>query len=315
MATTEQTVINRQAPFMEDYIRKLLASGYDLADIPVDIPDIQIAGFTPEQIDAMKMTSEGIGKFQPFLDEATSTISTQFGKPGVDEAYSADQISQFMNPYTDEVIKATEKDLLRQGAQAQNQLAGNIVGSRAFGGSRAGITSALLAGDTLDRIGQQSGQLRAAGYESALQQARNLADAQIREKSLMGQLAGQQAGLGALTQQLNQQDVANLLGIGSLKQGMAQATLDAQRQTDLQQQYEPFQRLGFFSDLLRGVPSSSQTVSATTAPTPSLLSQIGGVAATGLGLAGQLGYRPFSNNTNNTGIFSGKSNVFQPFFS
>ena len=32
-----------------------------------------------------------------------------------------------------------------------------------------------------------------------------------------------------------------------------------------QQQYEPFQRLGFFSDLLRGVPSSSQTVSATTA--------------------------------------------------
>ena len=56
MATTEQTVINRQAPFMEDYIRKLLASGYDLADIPVDITDIQIAGFTPEQIDAMKMT-------------------------------------------------------------------------------------------------------------------------------------------------------------------------------------------------------------------------------------------------------------------
>ena len=277
MATTESTVINRQAPFMEDYIRKLLASGYDLADIPVDIPDIQIAGFTPEQIDAMKMTSEGIGKFQPFLDEATSTISTQFDKPGVAEAYSADQISQFMNPYTEEVIKATEKDLLRQGAQAQNQLAGNIVGSGAFGGSRAGITSALLAGDTLDRIGQQSGQLRAAGYESALQQARNLADAQIREKSLMGQLAGQQAGLGALTQQLNQQDVANLLGIGSLKQGMA------------------------------------QTVSATTAPTPSLLSQIGGVAATGLGLAGQLGYRPFSN-TDNTGIFSG-SNMFKPLAS
>ena len=51
----------------------------------------------------------------------------------------------------------------------------------------------------------------------------------------------------------------------------------------------------------------------TTAPTPSLLSQIGGVAATGLGLAGQLGYRPFSNNTNNSGIFSGNSNIFKPF--
>ena len=53
------------------------------------------------------------------------------------------------------------------------------------------------------------------------------------------------------------------------------------------------------------MPSASQTVTATTAPTPSLLSQIGGVAATGLGLAGQLGYRPFadSNKSGNTGIF------------
>ena len=188
---------------------------------------------------------------------------------------------------------------------AQNRLAGNVVGSGAFGGSRSGIASALLAGDTLDRIGQQSGQLRAAGFESALQQARNLADAQIRERSLAGALAGQRAGLGELQQRLGQQDIANLLGIGSLQQGQAQALLDAQRQSDLQQAYEPFQRLGFFSDILRGVPSASQTVTATTAPTPSLLSQIGGVAATGLGLAGQLGYRPFadSNKSGNTGIF------------
>ena len=147
--------------------------------------------------------------------------------------------------------------------------------------------------------------MRAAGFESALQQARNLADAQIRERSLAGALAGQRAGLGEFQQRLGQQDIANLLGIGSLQQGQAQALLDAQRQSDLQQAYEPFQRLGFFSDILRGVPSASQTVTATTAPTPSLLSQIGGVAATGLGLAGQLVYRPFadSNKSGNTGIF------------
>ena len=304
MATTEQTVINRQAPFLEDYARKLLESAYQKSGQEIDIPDIQIAGFTPEQQKAVTMTKEGIGGFQPFLKGAEEELDAIRDQPSVTEAYSPEGIARFMNPFTDEVIKATEQDLLRQGAMAQNQLAGNVVGSGAFGGSRSGIASALLAGDTLDRIGQQSGQLRAAGFESALQQARNLADAQIRERSLAGALAGQRAGLGELTQKLGQQDIANLLGIGSLQQGQAQALLDAQRQTDLQQAYEPFQRLGFFSDIFRGVPTASQTVTATTAPTPSLLSQIGGVAATGLGLAGQLGYRPFADsNKANTGIF------------
>jgi hypothetical protein len=178
------------------------------------------------------------------------------------------------------------------------------VGQGAFGGSRQAIARNELASNILDQQAKTAGQLRAAGFESALQQARNLADAQIRERSLLGQLAGQQAGLGGLQQQLQQQDVANLLGIGSLQQGQAQALLDAARQGDLQQAYEPFQRLGFFSDILRGVPTASQTVTATTAPTPSLLSQIGGVAATGLGLAGQLGYRPFAKDNTGLGSFN-----------
>ena len=62
--------------------------------------------------------------------------------------------------------------------------------------------------------------------------------------------------------------------------------------------------LYFFSDILRGVATASQTVTATTAPTPSLLSQIGGVAATGLGLAGQLGYRPFAKDNTGLGSFN-----------
>ena len=186
MATTEQTVINRQAPFLEDYARKLLESAYQKSGQEIDIPDIQIAGFTPDQRSAVTKTREGIGGFQPFLQGAREELDTIRDQPSVTEAYSPEGIARFMNPFTDEVLKATEQDLLRQGAMAQNQLAGNVVGSGAFGGSRSGIASALLAGDTLDRIGQQSGQLRAAGFESALQQARNLADAQIREISLAG---------------------------------------------------------------------------------------------------------------------------------
>ena len=43
MATTEQTVINRQAPFLEDYARKLLESSYQRSQDAVDVPDIRVA--------------------------------------------------------------------------------------------------------------------------------------------------------------------------------------------------------------------------------------------------------------------------------
>ena len=304
MATTEQTVINRQAPFLEDYARKLLESSYQKSQDAIDVPDIRIAGFTPDQQSAVTKTREGIGTFSPFIQGADRAVTDAIGRPSVDQTFGPQGIASFMNPFTQGVIDTTLGDIARQGQIAQNQLAAGAVGQGAFGGSRQAIAQNELASSVLDQQAKTAGQLRAAGFESALQQARNLADAQIRERSLLGQLAGQQAGLGGLQQQLQQQDVASLLGIGSLQQGQAQALLDAARQGDLQQAYEPFQRLGFFSDILRGVPTASQTVTSTTAPTPSLLSQIGGVAATGLGLAGQLGYRPFARDNRGMGSFN-----------
>ena len=296
MATTEQTTISRQAPFLEDYARKLLESSYQQSQNAIDIPDIQVAGFSPDQQAAVAAQREGIGAFQPFLDTAGKTVSDTIGQPSVGANYGAEGIAQFMNPFTESVIDASQADIARQGQIAQNQINANAVGAGAFGGSRQAIANQELQRNVMDQQAKTGSQLRATGFESALQQARNLADTQIRERSLLGQLAGQQAGIGQLQQQLSQNDIASQLGIGSLQQGQAQALLDAARQGDLQQAYEPQQRLAQFSDILRGVPSSSQVSTSVTAPTPSLLSQIGGVAATGLGLAGQLGYRPFSNN-------------------
>ena len=70
MATTEQTVIQRQAPFLEDYARKLLESSYQRSQQPVNVPDIRIAGFTPEQQQAVRRTQEGLGTFEPFIQGA-----------------------------------------------------------------------------------------------------------------------------------------------------------------------------------------------------------------------------------------------------
>jgi len=97
----------------------------------------------------------------------------------------------------------------------------------------------------------------------------------------LGNLGVQQGALGQSAQQLGQQDVNFLYNIGQQQQALTQQQNDAQRNAALQQAYEPYQRLAFLSDIYKGAPSSQQSISAATAPTPSAFQQ-----AVGTGIAG-----------------------------
>lgn len=280
----KQTVenINRLAPFMEDYTRKLLESAYQRVQTGETVPNIEVAKLTPEQIQAGELAQQGLGSFQPFLDQAEQLTQQGVGILSDPTAYQ-----QFMSPYTQDVIDNVQKDIERnRQIQAQN-IAGNAVSQGAFGGSRERIAQTELARNAASQFADTAAKLREAGYQTALNQQQRVAEG-------LGQFGGQMANLGITGQQAGQQDIANLLGIGSLYQQQAQNVADATRATQLQQQYEPYQRLGFFSDILRGVPTTQSSVQVGTSPGQSPFSQIAGAAATGLGLAGQLGYQPFA---------------------
>jgi hypothetical protein len=90
---------------------------------------------------------------------------------------------------------------------------------------------------------------------------------------------------------LAQGDTSFLYNIGNQQQAYQQKVLDAARQTAIQQQYEPYQRVSFLSDIYKGAPSSQQTISQTSAPSPSLVSQVGG-----LGIAGLSAYNLFGGD-------------------
>ena len=85
------------------------------------------------------------------------------------------------------------------------------------------------------------------------------------------------------------QDINTLLGIGGLQQGQAQKELDVARANELGQEALPFQRIGFLSDIFRGVPAVQQTTSRMSTPPPSRGSQLLGLGIAGLGAVGQAG--------------------------
>ena len=131
---------------------------------------------------------------------------------------------------------------------------------------------------------QQARQQAAAQLQLAAGQGIGTLGSQAAQT--LGTLGVQQAGLGELGTKLGTQDLTNLANLGQTQRNIAQQQLDAARQTNLQDIYEPYQRLSFYSDILRGAPSTQQTLSVSTAPSPSLLNQVVGGGIAGLGLAG-----------------------------
>ena len=73
---TIQEQIYREAPEIEAIKMGLLGSAKDLADIPIQLPQEQVAGFTPLQEAAFAAANQpgGIGGFQPLLQQGNQTI-------------------------------------------------------------------------------------------------------------------------------------------------------------------------------------------------------------------------------------------------
>ena len=73
--------------------------------------------------------------------------------------------------------------------------------------------------------------------------------------------------------------------MGKQQQAQQQAVMEAQRQSQLQQAYEPYQRGSYLSDIYKGAPSSQQSITTSTTPNASTAQQISGLGIAGLGAA------------------------------
>ena len=303
MAT--QTVIQeaRLPKFQEDFLANIFTSAQNLADDgTMPFAPQKLADLSQGQQQAITSALQGVGSFQPFLQQGAQAIGQGIGQLGTAQNYvagagfSPTDFQQFMDPFTEEVIAATQADIARQGAMQQNQLGASAVGAGAFGGSRQGIAQGEIARNVMDQQARTGAQLRSQGFAQAQNLAQQAAQQQLKQAQLTGQLGQTVAGLGTQTaalgqfgQQMGVQDINTLLGIGGLQQGQAQKQLDIDKQNLLATQALPFQKIGFLSDIFKGVPSLQQTATTTSMPRPSTSSQLLGLGIAGLGAVGQAG--------------------------
>src|SRR5882762_9359630 len=214
------------------------------------------------------------GFANPYIQQATGLAS------GAANPLTQSQIQNYMSPYTQNVVDATQNQFNNQNALAASNMKGNTIAQGALGGNRAAVGQATLAGQ------QQASQapVIAGLYNQGYGQALSTAAQQYQQNPMAA--AGQLANFGLSGQNAALQGAQAQIGAGTLQQGTQQAQDTAAYQQFEQQQAYPFQTAQWLAGI--GLPIASQlgttSQGQTTTPGPSPWSQIAGTAIAGAGL-------------------------------
>lgn len=268
------------------------ASGQPIQKVVGGIPRPDVMPLTPAQQQAIQLGISGIGAYAPLMESAKGTYGMgvtsamsgydEFGRP---LAYDPQSYRPYYDPYVEEVIDRTQADIQRSGDIQRQRAAGQAVGAGAFGGSRAAVQQQEIQRNVEEQKARTGAQLRSQAFNQAQEQAQSAFQNQMQRGQTGAQifqgLGTAQAGLGQLAQTLGYQDVQNLLNVGGIEQKQRQAEYDVQRQSAIEEAYEPFQRFSYMSDIFRGVPSTQSTMTAKSAPEQNVL---GSTIGTTMGL-------------------------------
>ena len=287
--TTTQTYVTREPDWMEALRRGLIEDVKGVTSkAPGQLPEYQVAGLSGQQGRASDLASAGIGAYQPYLQQAGNYMGTGANMVAAGtQAYDPNAVTQYMNPYQQQVTQNAIQEMNRQAAIQQQGVAAQAAKAGAFGGSRYGVQQAELGRNLADVQSARIAQDYAQNYSQAQQAAMNAFQNQQARMQAAGQnlaTIGQGiAGLGQQTSALGQGDVSFLYNMGANMQGQQQKLLDAQRMNQAMMNAEPYQRLSYYADILNKTPSGQMGMTATTQPTPSAFSQIAGLGIAGLG--------------------------------
>lgn len=209
----------------------------------------------------------------------------QFSEFNFDPArqFTGQEVQQYMSPYLENVLDVQKSQAVEDFDRLRGSRNTRAVQAGAFGGSRQGVQEGLAEEALMKQMGQIDASGRQAAFEQAAQQfgtdraaqmAQQQAQAGEQERvqtgteasrqfgagqglaalGAAGTEAGRLVGIGEQERAANIQNAQLREAIGRAQQGEAQAGLDIGYQDFLRQQGYPQEQLGFYSDVLRGLP-------------------------------------------------------------
>ncbi len=290
MASREEQEYSTQAPagYIGDFLQKDIfpyAQGFLRQQFgqlgsddtsPFTYTGERVADFDPREIRGMQLADQGIGSYQPFLNqqsnllsEATGTMrsAADIGGQGISAGLTAgrgltgeaagftrgagpdfsaargglgraelsgygstgifnpnQQVSNFYNPFEEQVVQQTLDDISERFGKADIGLRDQAIGAGAFGGARSRLTQEELAEDAARGAAQQVGAIRSQGFEGARNAAQQAFEAQQRRQlglaGLQGQLAAREGQLGSAEAQAALRQGQQLGRLGQAEFGM-----------------------------------------------------------------------------------------------
>lgn len=211
----------------------------------------------------------------PFIGDAASMARTAASP------ISASDISNYMNPYTQNVVDATTAQMMRDFGQQNAQLQGNQISQGALGGNATGVAKAILAGQQGRQLASTTAGLYSQGYQQAVDAAQKQQQAGLAGANAIANygISGQNAALQGANAQW---------GIGTQQQGISQADYDRMYQQYQQAQAFPYQQTQWLGGIATGVGSNlggtSTTNGTTTGPAPNSTGQWIGAGLTAASL-------------------------------
>lgn len=310
-STGTQTQIQELPSWARGYAKDALEKASALSETPYQpYKGNRIAGFSPMQEQAQEgaanmQTNAGTGSAMGLAGAAALgglNANYDAGKFSAGQ-FGNDAAQQYMNPYMQNVVDIQKREANRQaGIQGQQQQAA-AVGRGGFGGSR----DAMMRSEASRNLNQQLGDIQAVGssnaYTNAQQQfnadqARNMQAQQLGEQSRQ---YGAGIGMQGLQTALTGANTLGTLGSQQFQQGMDINKLQnayggqqqALRQQGLSQAYQdfqnqqnyPYKQLGFFSDMIRGLPLGQVTSKTMYEPDPSMAQNVAALGAGAYGLS------------------------------
>lgn len=223
----------------------------------------QVASLNPSQTNAFSALDQ-YGVNSPYLQQA-ATLAGQSAAP------ASSGISNYLNPYNQDVINSTLATIGQQDQQQQQGLTSQLINQGAWGGDRAGVAKAALSG-------QQD-------------LARNSTIANLNNQNYNQALAGSQADLlrqGNAAYTFGNLNNLALSGAGAALQGgqaqqqQTQNELNIPYQQFQQQQAYPFQTTQYLESILGGTAGALGGTTTQTQPGPSTASQVAGLGVASL---------------------------------